>query len=227
MHGISWGLGIDLSTCADVRICARDTRFSVKEVDIGMAADMGTLSRLPRVVGHFGWAKEVCLTARVFGADEALRAGFVNAVYPTKEDAMVAALDMAGLMASKSPVAVLGTKELMNWSRDHSVQDGIYIAPPPVSSVPCSPRLPPNRPPLHERVEQQRVAIRRRIRRPALCYGKTHPEIREAMSTFAPDFCTYTYIHTYIYIYMHKDIPRNRYSTYSNCPALPVHSGAH
>ena len=73
MHGVTWGLGIDLSTCADVRICARDTRFSVKEVDIGVAADIGTLTRLPKVVGHYGWVKEVCLTAKVFGAEEALR----------------------------------------------------------------------------------------------------------------------------------------------------------
>lgn len=124
MHGYALGLGIDLSTAADVRVCARDTKFAVKEVDIGLAADVGTLSRLPKVVGHYGWVKEVALTARVFGADEALRVGFVNAVYDDKASTVQAAIDLAEVMASKSPVAVQGTKELLNWSRDHSVQDG-------------------------------------------------------------------------------------------------------
>src|ERR1700759_5013272 len=73
-HGYSFGLGIDLGTAADIRICAADVRFSVKEVDIGLAADVGTLSRLPKVVGNMSWVKDVCLTARIFGAEEALRA---------------------------------------------------------------------------------------------------------------------------------------------------------
>ena len=124
MHGYTLGLGIDLSSCADFRICTRDTRFSVKEVDIGIAADVGTLSRLPKVVGSFGWVKEVCMSARSFGAEEALRVGFVNSVWPTKEEAVREGLKVAALIAEKSPVAVQGTKELLNYSRDHSVADG-------------------------------------------------------------------------------------------------------
>src|SRR5436190_2672180 len=156
MHGVTWGLGIDLSTCADIRLCARDTRFSVKEVDIGLAADIGTLTRLPKVVGHYGWVKEVCLTARVFGSEEALRVGFVNAVYANKEDTVRAALEMAGLMAGKSPVAVQGTKELLNWSRDHSVQDGSL---PPTLYM--HPHTHITRAPVHEGLEQRGRAIQR------------------------------------------------------------------
>ncbi|QKX57553.1 uncharacterized protein TRUGW13939_04670 [Talaromyces rugulosus] len=125
MHGYSFGLAIDLSTAADIRVCARDTKFSVKEVDIGIAADVGTLSRLPKVVGNYGWVKEVCLTARVFGAEEALRVGFVNSVLDTKKQAVDKAIELASLIASKSPVAVQGTKELLDFSRDHPVQDGL------------------------------------------------------------------------------------------------------
>ncbi|KAL4915827.1 ClpP/crotonase-like domain-containing protein [Aspergillus aurantiobrunneus] len=125
MHGFSLGLAIDLSSAADVRVCARDTRFAVKEVDIGLAADVGTLSRLPKIVGNYGWVKDVCLTARLFGAEEALRVGFVSQVFDTKEGAVRGAIGLAALMASKSPVAVQGTKELLNWSRDHTVQDGL------------------------------------------------------------------------------------------------------
>lgn len=125
MHGFSLGLAIDLSTAADIRLCSKDVRFAVKEVDIGLAADIGTLSRLPKVVGNFGWVKEVALSARIFGAEEALRVGFVNAVYEDRAALIAAALKLATLIASKSPVAVQGTKEILNWSRDHSVQDGL------------------------------------------------------------------------------------------------------
>lgn len=129
LHGISFGLAIDMTTAADVRLCAKDTRFSVKEVDIGLAADIGSLSRLPKVVGNLSWVKEVCLSARVFGAEEAFRVGFVSAVHESKDDAVLAGLKLAEVIAAKSPVAVQGTKELLNWSRDHSVQDGetLYI----------------------------------------------------------------------------------------------------
>ena len=87
--------------------------------DIGLAADVGSLSRLPKVVGNYGWVKEVCLSARVFGAEE------VSRVAESKGKAVEEALGLAELIASKSPVAVQGTKELLNWSRDHSVQDGL------------------------------------------------------------------------------------------------------
>jgi len=125
MHGYAFGLGIDMSTCADVRICSADTKFSVKEVDIGIAADIGTLTRLPKVVGNFSWVKEVALSARVFGAEEALRVGFVSQVHETKDKAIDAALKLGELLASKSPVAVQGTKELLNHARDHTVADSL------------------------------------------------------------------------------------------------------
>jgi len=123
LHGVAFGLAIDISCCADMRVCARDTQFSVKEVDIGLAADVGTLSRLPKIVGSFSWVKDVCLSARVFGADEALAVGYVSQVHPTKAAALDAALKAAELIASKSPVAVQGTKELLNHARDHSVAE--------------------------------------------------------------------------------------------------------
>ncbi|KAH8811850.1 ClpP/crotonase-like domain-containing protein [Xylogone sp. PMI_703] len=125
LHGYSLGLAIDMSTCADIRLCAKDTKFAVKEVDIGLAADVGTLSRLPKVVGNLSWVKDVALSARIFGAEEALRVGFVSQVLDTKEQAVVAGLNMAQLIASKSPVAVQGTKELLNHARDHSVAQSL------------------------------------------------------------------------------------------------------
>lgn len=125
LHGISIGLAIDLSSCADVRIAAADTRFAVKEVDIGLAADIGTLSRLPRCVGNFSWVKDVCLSARFFDAKEALAVGFVSRVLESKAAAVEAGLKTAALLASKSPVAVQGTKELLNHARDHTVEESM------------------------------------------------------------------------------------------------------
>ncbi|KAE8354721.1 ClpP/crotonase-like domain-containing protein [Aspergillus coremiiformis] len=125
MHGFALGLAVDIATAADIRLCAAETQFAVKEVDIGLAADIGTLSRLPKVVGSFGWVKEVALTARVFGAEEALRVGFVSGVFGDKEAVVKGALELAGVIAAKSPVAVLGTKEILNWSRDRRVEDGL------------------------------------------------------------------------------------------------------
>jgi delta(3,5)-delta(2,4)-dienoyl-CoA isomerase len=129
LHGYTIGLGIDIAVCADVRICAADMRFAVKEVDIGLAADVGTLSRLGKVVGNGSWIKDVCLSARDFGAEEALRVGLVSWVAEAtavggKDAVMKEALRWAAIVAGKSPVAVQGTKELLNWSQDHSVQDG-------------------------------------------------------------------------------------------------------
>ncbi len=116
-----------------MRICSRDVRFAVKEVDIGMAADIGTLARLPKIVGSASWVKDVCLTARDFGAAEALQVGFVSQVHESKATALEAALKMARLLASKSPVGVQGTKELLNHARDHNVRESecfLFLCPP-------------------------------------------------------------------------------------------------
>jgi len=125
MHGFSIGLGIDIATCADIRLCTSTTKMAVKEVDIGLAADIGSLTRLPKVVGNFSWVKDVCLSARTFGAEEAYRVGFVSHILQTKEAAVEKAFEMAKLLASKSPVAVQGTKELLNHARDHNVADSL------------------------------------------------------------------------------------------------------
>lgn len=125
LHGISFGLAIDMSCCADVRICSKNTKLAVKEVDIGLAADIGTLSRLPKIVGSTSWVKDICLSARVFGADEALAVGFVSQVHETKAKCIEVAVKWATTIASKSPVAVQGTKELLNHARDNSVADSL------------------------------------------------------------------------------------------------------
>lgn len=124
-HGYSFGLAIDIGVATDIRMCASNVKFSVKEVDIGIAADIGTLTRLPKVVGNYSWVKDVALTARIFGAEEALKVGYVSEVHPSKQALFDAGLEKAKLMASKSPLATVGTKALLNFSRDRSVEDGL------------------------------------------------------------------------------------------------------
>ncbi|RKO99907.1 hypothetical protein CXG81DRAFT_13865 [Caulochytrium protostelioides] len=125
VHGACIGAGIDMITACDIRIASRDARFSVKEVDLAIVADMGTLQRLPRVVGHHSWVRDICLTGRVFDAAEAERHGLVSAVLPDRDAAVEAAVATAACIASKSPVAVVGTKQTLNYTDDHTVADGL------------------------------------------------------------------------------------------------------
>ncbi|KAF2217135.1 hypothetical protein CERZMDRAFT_81096 [Cercospora zeae-maydis SCOH1-5] len=124
-HGISYGAAVDLATAADVRYCAEGVRFSVKEVDVGLAADVGTLSRLPKVGVSYSWAKEMVYTAREFGAQEAGRVGFVSRVLGSKEELEREGLELAKVIATKSPVAVQSSKAIWDFSRDRSVADGL------------------------------------------------------------------------------------------------------
>ncbi|KAJ2703879.1 hypothetical protein FB645_003756 [Coemansia sp. IMI 203386] len=125
VHGGCLGIGIDVISACDIRVASQDAYFTVKEVDIGMAADIGTLQRLPKIVGNDSWVREVCYTARKVTAQEAQTVGLVGSVHATKDQALEAALDTASVIASKSPVAVVSTKHLLNYSRDHTVQEGL------------------------------------------------------------------------------------------------------
>jgi Delta3,5-Delta2,4-dienoyl-CoA isomerase len=90
-----------------------------------MAADVGTLARLPKIVGSTSWVKDVCLSARDFSAQEALAVGFASQVHPDKARAVEAAVGMATVLAEKSPLAVQGTKELLNYGREHGTADSL------------------------------------------------------------------------------------------------------
>ena len=127
LNGLSLGLAVDIATAADVRLCSTDTKFSVREVEIGLAADIGTLQRLQKCVGNHSWVREVCLTARFFGADEALRQGLVSNVYASHAACVDAGLALASEIASKSPIAVQATKFLLEYSRDRTVDEGLLV----------------------------------------------------------------------------------------------------
>nr|XP_045600528.1 delta(3,5)-Delta(2,4)-dienoyl-CoA isomerase, mitochondrial-like [Procambarus clarkii] len=125
VHNACIGAGVDLICSADIRYCSSDAWFQVKEVDVGLAADVGTLQRLPKIIGNQSLVRELCFSARKFFSSEALQCGFVSRVFEDKDSLLEAALDMASTIASKSPVAVQTTKIALVHSRDHSVQEGL------------------------------------------------------------------------------------------------------
>ena len=128
IHGACIGGGIDLICCADMRYCASDAIFSIKEIDMGMTADVGTLQRLPKLVGD-GIARELAYTGRQFSAAEAREIGLVNRVFETPAALLDGVMKIAADIAAKSPLAIRGTKEMLLYARDHSVADGLnYIA---------------------------------------------------------------------------------------------------
>nr|WP_286088891.1 crotonase/enoyl-CoA hydratase family protein [Pseudomonas sp. MWU13-3659] len=128
IQGYCIGGAIDLVSACDMRYCASDAQFSIKEIDMGMAADVGTLQRLPRIIGD-GILRELAYTGRNVDADEALRIGLVNRVYADQAALLDGVFAIAREIAAKSPVAVAGTKEMLSYMRDHRIDDGLeYIA---------------------------------------------------------------------------------------------------
>lgn len=128
IHGGCVGGGIDLITCADMRYCSADAYFTIKEIDIGMTADVGTLQRLPKLVGE-GMARELAYTGRHFTAEEAREMRLVNRVFDSREALYAGVQEIAASIAAKSPLSVRGCKEMITYARDHSVADGLnYIA---------------------------------------------------------------------------------------------------
>ena len=128
VQGYCIGGAIDLISACDMRYCSADAQFSIKEIDMGMAADVGTLQRLPRIISD-GMMRELAYTGRNVDADEALRIGLVNRVYDDAATLLDGVFAMARDIAAKSPIAVAGTKHLLSYMRDHRVDDGLdYIA---------------------------------------------------------------------------------------------------
>jgi len=128
LHGVCYGAAIDIATACDMRYASEDARISVKEIDLGLTADVGVLQRLPRVIGE-GMAREMAYTAREVSGREAKEIGLVNRCFATREELLEGVTQIARTMAEKSPLALRGCKEMFRYTRDHSVPDALnYIA---------------------------------------------------------------------------------------------------
>ena len=112
----------------DARYASEDAFFCIQEINIGMTADVGTFPRLPHILPQ-GLVRELAYTGRRLTADEAREAGLVNRVYENHEALLAGVMEVAGEIAARSPLAVWGSKEMINYARDHSIADGLdYIA---------------------------------------------------------------------------------------------------
>lgn len=124
IQGACVGGALDLVTCCDMRYATPDAVFAIREIDLAMVADVGTLQRLPRLIGH-GIARELAYTGRNVEAAEAEKLGLINRVFATPDDLSAGVRQLAESIAAKSPLATRGLKEVMNYSRDHTVADGL------------------------------------------------------------------------------------------------------
>ena len=124
IHNAAVGGAVDIITACDMRYAVDGAFFAIAEIDMGMVADLGTLQRLPKLIGE-GICRELAYTGRRMYADEAQSVGLVNKVYADKETMMADVTEIARMIATKSPLSIRGTKQVLNYTRDHSVADGL------------------------------------------------------------------------------------------------------
>lgn len=128
IHKACIGGGVDITTACDMRYCTEDAFFSIKEIDLGLVADIGTLQRLPTIINP-GLVAEMAYTGRKVLGKEAEKIGLVNQCFETREAMLERVMELAAMIASKSPLCIRGTKEMLLYKRDHSVADSLnYVA---------------------------------------------------------------------------------------------------
>jgi enoyl-CoA hydratase/carnithine racemase len=136
IHGYCIGGGIDLTSACDIRLATRDALFSVRETKIGIVADLGTLQRLPSLIGY-GLCRELALTGRDFTAPEALQMGFITHLAEDREALYAEARRLAGEIAANPPLAVQGVKDVLNYTRDHGISQSLtYVAQKNAAAIP-------------------------------------------------------------------------------------------
>ena len=118
------GGGLDLATACDIRLCSTDAFFVVQEIAVGMAADLGVLQRLPKIVPQ-GVARQMAYTGERMGSARALAVGLVNEVLNDHETTLARAMGLAAAIAAKSPVAVAVSKAALSFARDHPVGESL------------------------------------------------------------------------------------------------------
>ena len=124
VHGGAIGGAVDLLTSCDLRYCSPSASFCVKEIDLAIAADLGTLQRLPKLIGDMQ-ARELAYTGRTVSAAEAERLGLVLQVFHSEEELMSESRKVAETIAKKSPVAMRASKRALVHARDHAVEDAL------------------------------------------------------------------------------------------------------
>ncbi len=128
IHSHCVGGGMDMICACDMRLATKDAIFSIRETRLGIVADLGTLQRLPHIIGQ-GRFRELALTGRDFTAQEALQMGLVTRICDDRPTLYKAAKNLADEIAACPPLTVQGTKEVINYSRDNGIEAGLqYVA---------------------------------------------------------------------------------------------------
>ena len=136
IHSHCIGGGIDLISACDIRLATKDAVFSVRETPMGIIADLGTLQRLPTIIGH-GWFRELALTGRDFSAEEALQMRLITRICENREELYAEARKLAEQIADCPPLTVQGVKEVILYSRDNGIDAGLqYVAQKNAAALP-------------------------------------------------------------------------------------------
>jgi enoyl-CoA hydratase len=122
------GGAVDMVSACDIRYATEESFFCIQEINLAMTADVGTFPRLCKLVPE-GWVRELAYTGRRLPARKAKEIGLVNEVYPDQETMLAEVMSVAREIAAKDPLAVAGSKVMINYARDHTIRDGLdYIA---------------------------------------------------------------------------------------------------
>jgi enoyl-CoA hydratase len=136
VHSHCIGGGVDLISACDIRLATEDAVFSIRETRMGIIADLGTLQRLPYIIGQ-GWFRELALTGRDFTAAEALRMGLLTRVCEDRDALYAEAKMLATQIAECPPLTVQGVKDVILFSRDHGIDSGLnYVAQKNTAALP-------------------------------------------------------------------------------------------
>ncbi len=128
VHGACIGGALDIVAACDMRYCTNDSFFCLKEIDLGIVADLGVLQRLPYLIGE-GLTREMAFTARKVSGEEASHIGLSNRAFASEEELQSAVMEIAQQIANKPPLVTRGVKEVLNYSKDRTVEDGLnYVA---------------------------------------------------------------------------------------------------
>jgi enoyl-CoA hydratase len=127
VNGWCIGAGLELISACDIRLCSEYTRFSLREVRVGMVADVGGLQRLPHLIPE-GWMRQLAMTGEDLPAATALQIGLVNNVYADAAQTRAAAVALAHRIAANAPRVVAGVKQVMNARTAVSVQQSLKHA---------------------------------------------------------------------------------------------------
>lgn len=128
VHGWCIGGGLNMISAADIRLCSRDAKFSLREAKLAITPDIGGLQFLPHIIGQ-GFTREMAFTGADYDAAFAERTGLINHVYDTPDQLFVAADTLAHQIAANSATAVQGAKRVLNYSLNKSIEDGLqYVS---------------------------------------------------------------------------------------------------